>query len=118
MTIPASAPVAAEAIDPSDIVDFEIDLSAVLDPDETFDAIAFAVMPESVLLGFTILDAAPHQPVEVADARLRIWVSVDQPYHDKVEWRGSGTLCGIEFTARTNKSRTWQRTVAIRVIEK
>ena len=118
MTVPSNAPAAQDAMDPTDIVDFVIDLAALLDEGEMFDAIDFAVMVESVLLGFTILDRAPHAPTEVDATRVKIWVTVDPAFRNAAAWKGKGTICGVEFTATTDRGRQFQRTIAIGVVEK
>lgn len=115
--IPSSAPVGSEAIDPSDIADFAIDLSPMLEAGESFAEITFDVMPQASALGFRILNAAPHTPENLGDGRLRIWVSVSEENRNLAAWNNAGTTCGIEFTARTDSTppRTFQRTIGIKV---
>lgn len=117
MTIPSTAPVAEDVMDPADIVDYVIDLSPLLDEGESFSQIDFAVMPESVLLGLGILTVAPHEPEEFQPGQMRIWVTVDASSRADTAWQGEGSPCGIEFTATTDRSRTFQRTVAIKVLQ-
>ena len=102
MSLPANTPVAEEAVDPSDIADFVIDLSPLLEDGEAFTQIDFAVAAYSVMLGFTILDTAPHQPAEIAFAKVRLWLTVDETYRTLIQWDGQGSTCGIEFTATTD----------------
>lgn len=118
MSVPAKAPVAEDGMDPADTVDFVIELAALLEDGETCREVTFVVAEHSVLLGLTVLDDPPHEPVEIADAELRIWVTVDPAMRGNPAWSGQGTVCGIEFTVTTSLDRTFERTVGIRVIQK
>lgn len=118
--IPAAAPVSGETIDPSDIADFVIDLSPMLEEGEQFAAITFTLPPETDALGFRVLTEAPYAPFEIDDSHLRIWVTVDEASRNSEAWNSSGTVCAIEFSAITDSvpAREWQRTIAIRVAQR
>lgn len=120
MTIPATAPIAQdeEGMDPADTADYVIGLAELLEEGEAFTAIDFAVTAESALLGFTILDDAPHAPAEIEGTKVRIWLTVDPAKRADGAWAGKGKACGIEFTATTDSGRVFQRTAAVQVVQK
>lgn len=111
---------ARESIDPSDVLDFVVDLSALLEEGEEFAAISFTVMPEASALGFRVMTEAPYAPLEVDHSHLRLWVTIAEGSRDLAAWNGGGTSCLVEFTATTNSvpARTWQRTIAMRVAQR
>lgn len=108
---------AREPIDPSDRLDFVVDMSALLEPGEKFAVISFTVMPEAVALGFRIIAQGPHAPVALDDSKLRLWATVDPAYRTLAAWNGGGAACLVEFTGSTDSipARDWQRTIAMRV---
>lgn len=118
MPIPASAKKFEDAMDPSDVVDYLVDLTPLLDVGEEFTSVDLVVLAESVLLGFKIESDAPYAPVEVTPGVLRVWAAVETANQNSAGW-AAGALCGIEFTAVTNSSppRTFQRTVAVQVVQ-
>ena len=119
MPIPASAKKFDDTMDPSDKVDYLVDLTPLLADGEEFTSIDLAVMAESVLLGFKIETDAPYAPSEPTPGQILIWAGVETGDQADSGWAG-GVFCGIEFTGVTDSSppRTFQRTVAIQVIQK
>lgn len=111
---------ASQQLDPTDVLDFVLNLSPLLENDEQFNAVSIVVLPAAVALGFTILTTAPYEPEEVDDSHIRIWATVDEASRSLSAWSGQGTICSFEVTGVTdsNPSRTWQRTGSIRVAQK
>lgn len=118
----AGAPASAsQTLDPSDVLDFIMDLTAIPDePAEDFASVTMVVVPSSAALGFQILSAVPYLPEEVGNGEIRIWATIDGPSRGLAAWAGQGTLCNIEVTATTDSAppRTYQRTGSIRVAQK
>jgi hypothetical protein len=109
---------AQQILDPSDILDFVLDLEQLLGAGEQFTSLNLDVVPASAALGFQILEDAPYAPEEIDDSHVRIWPSIGVSSRNLSAWT-SGTSCSIEVTATTNSvpPRTWQKTVSIRVAQ-
>jgi hypothetical protein len=116
----ASSVTASQQHDPTDVLDYELNLSGLLAEDEEFTSATIAVVPASSALGFGILTTPPYAPEEIDDSHIRIWVTVEAGSRGLSAWSGQGTLCSFEVTAVTNSEppRTWQRTGSIRVAQK
>lgn len=112
--------IAAQALDPTDILDYELDLSALLDDDEAMASVTLVVVPAAAALGFELLSDPPYEPEEVDNSHIRVWANVDVASRGLSAWSGSGTLCSIEITATTDSTppRVWQRTAKIRVAQR
>lgn len=117
--IPSPAAKAKESIDPSDTADYLVDLTPLLEASESFTSITYAVLPESAALGFTLLLAAPFAPAQVSNSQVKIYVTVAQASRSKSAWK-RGTYCAVVFDGTTDSvpPRTFQRTAAIRVVQR
>lgn len=111
---------AAHTLDPTDVLDFEVDLAALLEANEEFTTIDIAVTATSAALGFTIPGSGGYAPVEVSDSRIRIWPQIAAEDQSDVIWANAGVACRFEITAETDSvpPRTWQRTAQITVAQK
>lgn len=118
MAIPTTAKKAEAPMDPSDKVDYMIDMTDLLEAGEAFTDMEISVMAESALLGFQIETAAPYQPVEIGNGKVIVWASVAAPQQNSAGW-SAGILCGVEVSAITDSSppRHYQRTATIQVIQ-
>lgn len=118
MPIPGTAKKFEDAMDPSDKVDYIVDLTPLLQVGESFTSVTLSVLAESALLGFQIETDPPYAPSEFEPGKVRIWASVQSASQNAAGW-ASGVACGIEFTSVTNSSppRHYQRTVSIQVVQ-
>lgn len=109
-------PSAQQHLDPSDVMDFVVDLSGLLADGEEFAVVNMQVSAEAVLQGFQLLQTAPYAPTPLDDSRVRIWATVLPGSRDAATWTKVAS-CQIEITATTTSAppRTWQRTVQIQV---
>jgi len=112
--------VAAQSIDPSDMLDYMIDLSAMLTEGEQFSTLSLVILPSAVAQGFTVLSTPPYHPEEIDNSHVRIWVTIDGASRSLPAWSGQGTNCSFELTATTNSTppRVFQRTASIRVTQR
>ena len=117
LDIPSDAAMALASMDPSDTLDFLVKLGDLLDEGETFTDIAFAVVASSVIKGFTILSTPTHASRIVDDTDVLLWVTVSTAKRDDTAWRG-GQTCGAVLTTQTSFAREYQRTIAVRIVEK
>jgi hypothetical protein len=120
LTQAGSMVVAAQTLDPTDVLDYVLNLDSITEPSEDFASINLAVVAGSAALGFTILNDAAYAPEELSDSRVRIWVSIEEADRGLSAWAGQGTVCSIEVTATTDSipPRVFQRTAGIRVAQK
>ncbi|WP_375290404.1 hypothetical protein [Qipengyuania sp.] len=112
--------VAGHVLDPYDKLNFEIDMSALLEEGERFASVDFAVTPASSILGFTIPDNGAYAPFDKDDSHLILWPQIDAGKIDAGTWSGQGRLCNFEMTMQTDSTppRHWQRTIAISVAQR
>lgn len=113
-----AAPTATQQLDPSDKLDFLLDLSALLQgTEEAFAGVTIIVVPASAALGFTILSTAPYQPQEVTNSKIRFWATIDEASRGLADWNRQGVACSFEITATTDSEppRVYQRTASIKV---
>jgi len=116
LTPTGSIPSAQQYLDPSDVLDFVLDMSSLLASGEQFSQVDLRVTATSALQGFEVMEDAPYQAVPLDNGRIRIWVTVAIEKRDAQQWTKSAS-CQIEVTAVTNSepARTWQRTAQIAV---
>ena len=112
MAIPPTTILWPETIDPSDYLDFLVDCTSVLEPDETVVQATTNIPAESVLLGLTLDDIVLNAGV------LSMWISIDPTKQSAVEFAGTGVTLPIEISITTSAARKWQRTVAVKVAQK
>lgn len=111
---------ASHSVDPTDELDFVVDLTELLEVGEAFSSVAIAVTPTSTALGFTIPGSGEYAPETVTNSTIRIWPRVALVDQADASWAGSGATCRFEITAETDSvpPRTWQRTAQITVMQK
>lgn len=111
---------AGHSLDPYDQLDYELNLTPLLEDGEQFETIAIAVLPSATLLGFSIPTTGEYAAAAVSNARVRIWPKIDVDEQDADAWAGTGTSCALEVSATTDSEppRLWQRTVRVPVAQK
>lgn len=111
---------ASHVVDPYDVLNFKLDLSALLEEDEAFVSATLEVLPAAALLGFSIIDAGQYAPQQIDDSHILIWPQIAAPNQANAAWAGQGSDCGFEITMITDSTppRKWQRTVNIRWAQK
>jgi len=106
-----------QQLDPTDVMDFLLNLTPLLDESEAFLSVDIRVVAQSQLHGFIIMDEAPFAPVVVGNGRVQIWCTIKPENRNSSQW-AKGTLCQVEVTATTTLQRTWQRTAQITAVNK
>lgn len=107
----------SEPADPTDVVDYMVDVTDLLTAPEAivdYDAI---IAPESAGVGLQI-GTGPRAPRFSADRKsMLFWVLVNPANHGANAYRGAGTPVAIELTFYTSNdpARTIQRTVTIQM---
>jgi hypothetical protein len=104
-------------MDPSDVVDYKIDLSAMLDTGDNVADYSVVVLPDALLLGL-VLGNGVRAPVLKSNI-LQLWFSIDPTYKSNPLFVGGVTL-PLELTVLSDAvpSRTRQRTFAVRVVQR
>ena len=116
----------AQPIDPSDTVDFVVNLvSGAHDADPApfligAEAVAsFTLQPaaSAAALGLIVAADAPYPDPDITGGALKFWLKIDPASRSDPAFDGDGALMGVELTATTNTTppRIKQRTVAARV---
>lgn len=118
MAIPVNAYVFEKEMDPTDNVDFLIDLTQLLQVDETVNTFTLTVGAEGVALGLT-LGSGVYAPVGVGLQAITFWLNVSAGFRNDAAYTGEGVKLPIEVTITTNsvKPRTYQRTVVVKVAQ-
>jgi len=122
MAVPSSAKSLGDPMDPTDIVDYEADMSGLLQEGENFSSITVALLAEAVALGFNLGPAAwlTGTRTTVYDEeteKVLMWASVDPTMWGNSAWNGSGSIMAMEITGVTDSTptRRYQRTCTIPV---
>lgn len=111
---------AGHSIDPTDELDFVINLSPLLETGEQFTSVVLYTLPTAEVQGFEIPATGEYAASEIDHAHVLFWPRIDLAEQTSSAWSGQGTSCGFEVTAQTDSipPRVWQRTVLIRVVNK
>ena len=112
--------VASHALDPSDELNYLLDISALLEEGEAFSAVTLSVLPASSTLGLSIPSTGRYSARQVDDRHIAIWPKISDNKRDAQSWAGQGTVCSFEIAGVTDSDpeRRWQRTLGIRVAQK
>lgn len=116
MAIPATALVWPEPMDPSDIVDYAVDLTTLLDTNEGIASYSVILLSEAELLGL-VIGTGSRSPQLIEGTKLRIWFSILQDYQQNAAFSGQGASLPIQITIDTTSSpaRRKQRTLVVKV---
>jgi hypothetical protein len=98
-----------EPMDPSDVLDFTVDCTALLATGENIISYTVAPGAESTLIGLTVSNTS------VAANIITLWISFTNP--TDVAFNNLVTL-PVEVTINTNFSRKFQRTVKVQVTQR
>ena len=115
MAIPASTYIFSGVLDPSDLLDYQIDVSSLLETGESISTFTLTVPAESVLLGLT-LNTTGGYATTLASNKIQFWVSIDPSKQGNAAFNSVAVL-PLELSIVTNSTpaRKKQRTVAIQV---
>lgn len=118
MAIPASTFIWPESMDPSDVVDFQIDCTSVLETGESIASFTFTANADATLLGLTVGTGA--SAPAISGNIVTVWLSVSDTYKDNIAFDGVGVTLPLTLTITTNSTppRKKQRTVAVMVAQK
>lgn len=122
MAIPPRAYVFPQVIDPSDLVEFQMDLSGpdgLLEDKELIASYTLTLLPESVALGLTILTAAPYALTAPDNVSVRAYFEIAAASRDNAAFSGDGASLPMELTITTssNPARRFQRTIVLKVAQ-
>ncbi|MFC3711277.1 hypothetical protein ACFOMD_01760 [Sphingoaurantiacus capsulatus] len=118
MALPNDPILLAEAMDPSEVLDFVFDFAALLEPGEVIDDFALTMSAEGAALGLSVLEAPDRGATLIeGDRAVRLWVGVEPGAQNDAAFAGDGLQVGIELRATTNSEppRTRERTFALTV---
>ncbi len=122
MTIPASAVRWTQTMDPSDLVDYQIDLSgtpSLLESGELIDDYTLTVLSEGVAVGFQIEEDPPYAPTLTTGNKITFWASVDIASRNNAAYTtGLDIPIELEITTTSTPARRKQRTFVIKVEHK
>lgn len=122
MTIPATAALFDQAIDPDDTVDFTFAITAgdassnLLQTGESVASYTLALTPESVAAGLQLMTGGGYGPC-YSNYLFTFWVSVDPSKRQQAIFSAGATL-GVELTVVTDNTppRVRNRTLGILVV--
>lgn len=120
--IPSTAEKWPSGMDPSDTVDYTIDLSSaesLLEGGELIASYTLTPLPDAQLLGFTIINSGEYLDSIVDGNKITFWCRVEEANRTDPEYV-QGYDMGIELTIVTNSTppRIKQRTYVINVVHK
>lgn len=124
MPIPPNAHSLGPAMDPADVVDYELELGpdggsdALLEDGEQVDDWTLTLSAEAVALGLT-LGTGDYAPVQPTPTSFRFWFSVDAMLQDDSAFDSAGSSLAMELTIETDSMppRTRQRTLILQVAQ-
>jgi hypothetical protein len=110
----------ADSMDPSDVMDFLVDLTALPAPAEDLGRPSLSVDVTSAALGFTILQQYPYQPVVIDNEHVRLWVTVTDGQQQARIWSFPHFDCAffVDVDTTSVPPRHYQRTCLINVQQK
>lgn len=120
-TIPLTAKSIGPAMDPSDVIEYEIEFGGddgLLEVGEQVASYTIVLSAEAVALGLELGTStrAPSQPTPTS---LRLWFQVNASFRSNAAYSGAGTVFSMEATIVTDAtpSRTRQRTLLLTVAQ-
>lgn len=125
MALPVTAQAFAQALDPSDLVDFHVIVSqgepdakipTVLLLGEAIADYSLALTPEAAAIGLSIVERAGYQNRLVGNV-LSLWLEVDASMRGAAIFNGAGVTVAIELTMTTTSdpARIKQRSFLVRI---
>ena len=104
-------------LDPTDLVEFALDLTPMIPEGQTIASVIVGPASESAGLGFRVADEAPHLPTRPSPTALQFFCNVDEGFRDAAVWTGDGQDCAVEVTIFTDSTafNRVQRSALIRV---
>lgn len=125
MAIPATAQAFAQALDPSDLVDFHVIISqgepdakipTVLLVGEAVADYSLGVTPEAAAVGLSIVEREGYQNRLVGNV-LSLWLEVDASMRGAAIFNGLGVTVAIELimTTTSDPARIKQRSFLVRI---
>lgn len=120
MPVPPTATEWADALDPSDLTEFVMDLSPWLQSNESLESYELTLSPEAIDAGiyFATDPLRIHKLID-GNRRIRFWPVIDAPDRGAPAFDGGGTKYPLVafFTTNSVPSRQFERTFLIRVAQ-
>ena len=116
IVIPATTFLFPEAMDPADLVDFEIDCAGLLTVGENVASYTVTLRPESILLGLTL--GVSEYATIITGSVIRIYLSISSgSQSDPTFINGAYLPFEVSIVTDDTPARKRQRTVAVKVIQ-
>ena len=117
MALPSGTVVWDDAFDPYDVVDFKLDLSALLEPGENIASYNIRLLSESVLSGLVLgVGAYAHRLV---GTMLTLWFSIEESMQSSAAFNNVVIMpMELSITTDSTPERRKQRTLAVKVTQK
>lgn len=123
MTIPANAFIWDAVMDPTDQVEYIIDLAdatkPMLEASEIIASYTLTLLSDAVAVGLTI-GTGTRSPVLInGNTAIKVWFEVDNAYWSNAAFNGDGSKLPMELTVTTSTSpsRRRQRTLVLKVAQ-
>lgn len=121
MALPTTADIWPGRFDPTNYLDFQLDLAgSILETGEWIASYTLTPLAEAVAAGLTISQEAEREPEIIDNTSIKLWLYVDEEMRSDPMFNGDGVLVGIEVTVITN-SIPWRReqvTFGIRIAQR
>lgn len=118
MAVPSSATGWSDAMDPSDITEWVIDLSPLLQSDEAIESYELTLSPEAINAGiYFSSDALRIHKLIWSNRAIMFWPEIAPADRGAPAFDGTGTRYPLVVSIITNSvpSRTFERTYLLRV---
>jgi hypothetical protein len=124
MPVPALATKFEQTMDPTDLVDFEIDVTGrILEVGELASSYTLTLLAEAVALGLKVAEGvadlgnAAYAPQLVTGNKIQFWLYVEAANRNDAAYTAGVTL-GMELTVNTNNTppRRRQRSFSVEVV--
>lgn len=117
MTIPTDAVVFAEVMDPADLMEYEANMTDLLDNASAITSFTIALLPDAILAGVQIKSGAAYDPgLVLVNKAIDFWLEVQVADRENVAYT-AGIRVGVVITINTNHvpARRRQRTFVVNV---
>lgn len=120
MAIPPTAMRFARVLDPTEVLDYGISLTNILEPGEQIASYLLELFPEATALGLTIMSGTGRDHALFnGNTGIRFWLTIDESERENPIFEGGGIPLPMRITADTNSDpgRVRQRTFLVPVAQ-
>ena len=116
MAIPPTTIVWPESMDPYDVVDYTIDVSNLLEANESIASYVVSLPAESVLVGLSL--GVNEYGSTISSNIVRVWFSTIKPNDPAFDYPGTTLPVEITVTTTATPPRKKQRTLGVKVVQR